>query len=1006
MKRLFLVWMLCSLILPPARADQPMEYTYTPQTGALTAYTGPGGEVTIPQEVLGQPVYQLGDFLFDQSQTMIAAVVPEGVTHIGVNAFYFNQNLQSVTLPDSLQAVGGYAFFNCTALKELTLPPNLAVIGDNAFASLSALEKLTFTGPAPLHVGESAFTLARDNPNAIITVPADQQAAYEQLLGLPCQPGPQSKPFALTSDAGDLTVDADGTLTAYTGRAAAVVLPDQVNGTPLRAIGPGALAVNRNIWYLEVPEGVEVLGKQSLRATGLMALRLPNSLREIGEDALESTNMLTSLTLGSGLTELGKGAFRQTRLKEITLPAGLTQVPENAFNNSIWLETVILPNTIEAIGPAAFKGCSALSYMVIDRDALPDIAPDALEGTKLADVDIAATATKAQEDAARAALAKLGIQTNVWRANEADQAPYAPGDAFTFDAATGLLTGYTGTQTEVSSFWNMQTDDGLVAVSGIGEGIFRGSAVTRFDLPRSNQFTTIGNEAFADSQLAEIRLFDSLTTIGEGAFRNCKQLTQVIIPDSVTTVGAGAFAGCEGLTSLVFPASAEVAPDAFQGLNPDVLRATASATDEQLARQAAQLNLPWYMGLLRVGEESTLVPMPESYTPNAETDFEFDAATGQITKYVGTSADVVIPRSISGVPVRDIGFTAFSDLTVLSVTQGQQDNLGLRSVVIPETVQEIGDSAFLNCKALERVISYGPITLLGVRAFEQCEKLADVQFINGIRDIAGYAFHMCGALTGVDLGDKVAIIGEGAFQKCGALKQMRIPASVTAIGNGVFIGCDAMETLCFEKPDPALFPEASSPFPMEATNLRIYLPEDTSDDMLKAFQTFTNGALMRMADIVQRGGCPMQTAEASAPEQPIAEAPEVTTPAEPALTDAPATPAAPVAEPAAQTPPAEQPAAPSGGMQDYIDKMLVCSKAEAAGVVLDPAVIGRYDVRFGADGQAVMTIGGAAMPACPWQQQGDTLVVDYFGTSFVFKLTPEGLQLNYYDAMLLTFTPE
>ena len=53
MKRLFLVWMLCSLILTPALADQPMEYTYTPQTGALTNYTGPGGEVTIPQEVLG-----------------------------------------------------------------------------------------------------------------------------------------------------------------------------------------------------------------------------------------------------------------------------------------------------------------------------------------------------------------------------------------------------------------------------------------------------------------------------------------------------------------------------------------------------------------------------------------------------------------------------------------------------------------------------------------------------------------------------------------------------------------------------------------------------------------------------------------------------------------------------------------------------------------------------------------------------------------------------------------
>jgi len=1000
MKRLLLLFALCSLLLAPALAEQPLPFTFDPDAGVLTAYTGPGGEVIIPGQVLGQPVYKLGDALFNQNKALASVVVPEGITYIGHGAFYFNENLQSVTLPDSLQAIDAYAFFSCTSLKELRLPPNLAVIGKQAFAFLSGLERLTFTGPPPLHVGQDAFKLAQDAPNVIITVPANHQAAYEQLLGLPCQPGPDAQPLNILADEGELEVDAaTGTLTRYSGRAAAVELPQQTHGVPLRAIGPGAFDMNRSLMYLAVPEGVEALGEKSLRSTSLMAIRLPDSLRRIDKEALSSNSKLAALTLPEGLQEIGPRAFFQTQLKEIRLPLGIASVPEGAFANCTWLENALLPGTVEAIGPAAFKGCSALTYLVIDRETLPQIAPDALEGTKIADVDIAATATKAQEDAAREALNAMGIQTNVWRANEADQAPYPPGDVFTFDAATGLAGNYTGSQTELSSFWNFHGPDGLVDITGLAEGTFRGSAVTRFDMPRSNEFTTIGKEAFADSQLKEIRLFDSLTTVEEGAFRNCTNLTKIVLPDSVTVIGPGAFAGCTGLEQLVFPASAQVAPDAFQGVDPAILRATAAATDEQLAHQAEQLGLPWYQGLLRVGEVSTLPVMPDSYTPNAESDFEFDAPQGKITKYIGTSPDVVIPRSIGGVPVRSIGYPGFSNLTVQSVAQGEQDNKALRSVVIPETVQEIADSAFLNCTALERVLCYGPITRLGIRAFEQCESLREVAFLGGLREVDLYAFHMCAALTTVDLGDKLLTIGEGAFQKCAGLTQLRIPASVTAIGEGAFMGCDALEALCFERADTAIFAGANTPLPVEAKQLRLYLPLDTDDETLQAFQTYANQALMRTADIVQRGGCPFAVQDALAPEQPTPEQPTATPATQAPVVEASA---APIPATTAPQPPAEQAAA----LTDYVDKMLVCIKAEAAGMALDPAVIGRYDVRFGTDGQAVMTISGAAMPASPWRQEGNTLVVDYYGTLFVFEPAEGGLQLNYYDAMLLTYAPE
>ena len=48
---------------------------------------------------------------------------------------------------------------------------------------------------------------------------------------------------------------------------------------------------------------------------------------------------------------------------------------------------------------------------------------------------------------------------------------------------------------------------------------------------------------------------DSVTSIGEAAFRNCDALTSITIPNSVTSIGKYAFRGCNKLTSITIPNS-------------------------------------------------------------------------------------------------------------------------------------------------------------------------------------------------------------------------------------------------------------------------------------------------------------------------------------------------------------------------------------------------------------------------------------------------------------------
>ena len=87
--------------------------------------------------------------------------------------------------------------------------------------------------------------------------------------------------------------------------------------------------------------------------------------------------------------------------------------------------------------------------------------------------------------------------------------------------ADGFLTSYTGTESRVRPWSSCNS----VQTIGIADGVFKGSQTLEiFAVPHSDNFTTIGAEAFMDSTLRVVDLFDSVTTIGARAFANCAQL--------------------------------------------------------------------------------------------------------------------------------------------------------------------------------------------------------------------------------------------------------------------------------------------------------------------------------------------------------------------------------------------------------------------------------------------------------------------------------------------------
>lgn len=110
----------------------------------------------------------------------------------------------------------------------------------------------------------------------------------------------------------------------------------------------------------------------------------------------------------------------------------------------------------------------------------------------------------------------------------------------------------------------------------------------------------------------------------------------------------------------------------------------------------------------------------------------------------------------------------------------------LREIVIPDSVTEIGNSAF-SWSGLETIIIPDSVTKIGGKTFSACKSLTNVQFPNNLQSIGEEAFANCNALRNVQFPNNLQSIGKRAFANCNALRVVEIPESVAEIGDQAFL---------------------------------------------------------------------------------------------------------------------------------------------------------------------------------------------------------------------------
>lgn len=170
---------------------------------------------------------------------------------------------------------------------------------------------------------------------------------------------------------------------------------------------------------------------------------------------------------------------------------------------------------------------------------------------------------------------------------------------------------------------------------------------------------------------------------------------------------------------------------------------------------------------------------------------------------------VTLPAAIDGVPLVGIGDGAFRTpeahllrkvvlpSSVEVIGDNAFDGCGhLCSVSFPAALRSIGDHAFVGCLSLRRLQFAGEgLERIGEGAFLGCTALLRVDLSPGVREIGDGAFSLCTALQAVTLPRNLLRIGVNAFRGCTALRATYIPDGVTEIGAGAFADCSALEEI-------------------------------------------------------------------------------------------------------------------------------------------------------------------------------------------------------------------
>lgn len=224
------------------------------ENGVLTEYTGPGGDVAIPDGVT-----TIGDCAFLDCCSMESVTIPKSVTAIKDCAFFDCCGLKSITIPHGVTIIEEFTFYGCISLTSVVIPDGVTAIGGDAFFNCGSLESVVI-------------------PRSVTKISAWAFDNCSSLKNITIPEGMTTIEYSVFSGCSSLE---------------SVIIPESVT-----AIGDCAFYNCSSLKSITIPESVTSIGACTFEGcSSLAGITIPAGVTEIGRHAFSGCTNLRELRM-------------------------------------------------------------------------------------------------------------------------------------------------------------------------------------------------------------------------------------------------------------------------------------------------------------------------------------------------------------------------------------------------------------------------------------------------------------------------------------------------------------------------------------------------------------------------------------------------------------------------------------------------------------------------------------------------------------------------------------
>lgn len=523
------------------------------------------GHVVVPSQLGGYPVTFIFGGSFRSCVNVTEVTIPDSVITIGFNCFEDCTGLETVNLGKNVTTFIGRAFAGCASLKTVNWGPNVKKIGRENFYDCTSLTSITIPDSVTT-IDHSLFYYCENLESVKLS---------ENLTDLP-----QSTFHSCYSLKSIVIPDSVQSVGRYAFCMSNIYgkesqLESVVIGSGVKSIGLGAFTGSKSLTTVTMNQSVEIIEDSAFEyCEKLQSIVIPDSTVTIEEHAFVGCVSLATVTWGKNIQTIGACAFEDCAITEIILPDTVTEIGVQAFSGCDKATTVKIGNSVEKIDSRAFQYCAMTEILI--PDSVTYLGREAFS-----------CCTNAKT---------LSIGSGVTELNE--KAFYHCTSLESASIAAGVVTIGNEVFTDCSSLKaitvaeenpNYSSDECGVLFNKDKTKLIQGPGGITGTYTVPNGVTTIGDHAFYQSkQLTGLAFPDSLKTIegfafygceniehidygnglveapGSMTFAYCNKLTEVNLPDSFKTIGAHMYRGCEGLVDIVIPDGVEtIGTEAF-----------------------------------------------------------------------------------------------------------------------------------------------------------------------------------------------------------------------------------------------------------------------------------------------------------------------------------------------------------------------------------------------------------------------------------------------------------